>query len=75
MHPAEPGDTYIHDGIHHSLIYSGAIVTEPMDTGGRGGHAKHGEWWWSNEVPEDATIDDYFRGLKSAADSGGPADG
>lgn len=66
MHPAEPDDTYLHDGIHHHLVYSGAIVTELMDSGGRGGHAKHGEWWWSNEVPGDVTVDSFYLGLQKS---------
>lgn len=55
VHPAEPGDTYLHDGIHYKLSAElGAIVTEPMDSAaGRGGHARHGEWWWADEVPPD----------------------
>jgi hypothetical protein len=54
MHGEEPGDTYLHDGIHHRLCRLGAIVTEAMhQEGGRGGHAAHGEWWWVDEVPPD----------------------
>lgn len=58
MHPAEPGDTYLHDGISYILTCElRAIVTEPMDKGGRGGHGHHGQWWWANEVPTDVTIE------------------
>lgn len=57
MHPEESGDTYLHDGIHHRLCRTGAIVTEPMNSGGRGGHARHGEWWWRDEVPADVTAE------------------
>ena len=58
-HPAEPGDTYLHDGISYQLtVELGAIVTEPMFSNeGRGGHAKHGEWWWSNEVLPDVVLE------------------
>ena len=55
MHPEAPGDTYLHDGISYRLtVELRAIVTEPMfSKRGRGGHAKHGEWWWANDVPSD----------------------
>ncbi len=58
-HPEEPGDTYLHDGIHYILsVELGVIVTEKMEqTEGRGGHAKHGEWWWAHEVPHDVHPD------------------
>ncbi len=59
-HPPEPGDTYLHDGISHRLTVGlKALVTEPMFTiFGRGGHEKHGEWWWANEVPPDVFLED-----------------
>lgn len=62
MHPAEPGDTYLHDGISYKLTVDlGAIVTEPMTADpanpGRGGHGRHGEWWWRHEVPADAVLE------------------
>ena len=58
MHPAEDGDTYLHDGIHYRLsVELGAILTEPMhQESGRGGHSKHGEWWWANDVPGDVRL-------------------
>jgi hypothetical protein len=59
MHEAEPGDTYLDDGIHHRLCRKAAIITEPMNSGTRGGHAKHGEWWWRDEVPADVTVEDF----------------
>ena len=32
MHPAEPGDTYIDDGLHYTLsVESKVLVTEPME--------------------------------------------
>ncbi len=58
MHPKEPGDTYLHDGIHYTLsVEIGAIVTEKMEEGGRGGHRCHGEWWWVTQVPSDVLPD------------------
>ena len=59
MHPEKPGDTYIHDGISYRLtVELRAIVSEPMHSNvGRGGHAKHGEWWWANDVPVDVVIE------------------
>ncbi len=60
MHPEEPGDTYLNDGISYRLtVELRAIVTEPMFSDvGRGGHAKHGEWWWANEVPPDVVVEE-----------------
>lgn len=45
-HPAEPGDTYLDDGIHYRLsVELEALVSEPMDPDpanpGRGGHRAH----------------------------------
>lgn len=62
MHPAEPGDTYLHDGLSYKLTVDlRAIVTEPMTADpanpGRGGHGHHGEWWWRDGVPADAVIE------------------
>ena len=59
MHPEEPGDTYLHDGISYRLtVEYGVIVTEAMrqDTG-RGGHEKHGEWWWRGAEPTDVVLE------------------
>jgi len=55
MHPAEPGDLYVDDRAHYWLsVERGYINTEAMfDPAGRGGHAVHGEWWWSWAVPDD----------------------
>ncbi len=60
MYPEEPGDTYVDDGAHYRLsVELGVLVTEPMDgPGGRGGHARHGEWWWRGAVPEDVVLED-----------------
>jgi hypothetical protein len=59
MHPEELGDTYLHDGISYRLtVLYEVIVTEAMEQKtGRGGHAKHGQWWWRDEVPEDVVIE------------------
>lgn len=61
--PAEENDTYLHDGIHYKLsVELKALVTEEMESNeGRGGHAKHGEWWWADEVPEDVIIADWYK--------------
>lgn len=48
IHPAEPGDVYVHDGVSYELtVVRRLLVTEPIER-----HAVHGEWWWRNEVPE-----------------------
>jgi hypothetical protein len=62
VHPAEPGDTYLHDGLHGRLASGlGAIVTEPMHCdGGRRGHAYHGEWWWRDRIPADVEADPFY---------------
>jgi len=59
MHPEQSGDTYLHDGISYRLtVELRAIVTEPMlSDRGRGGHSKHGEWWWVNAVPADVVLE------------------
>lgn len=59
MHPEEPGDTYLHDGLHYRLsVDLGVLVTEPMECeGGRGGHGKHGLWWWRDRVPDDVQLE------------------
>lgn len=61
MHEAEQGDIYIDDGIHYELsVVVKVLVTEPMilkPDEGRGGHKRHGEWWWINNVPKDVIIE------------------
>lgn len=62
MHPEQPGDTYIHDGLHYRLSADlGALVTESMYCdGGRRGHAYHGEWWWRDRLPADIELDPHY---------------
>jgi hypothetical protein len=56
MHPAEPGDTYIDDGLHYKLsVELGALVSEPMDR-----HEKDGLWWWRDEVPPGRKADLFY---------------
>jgi hypothetical protein len=64
VHPAEPGDAYLHDGLHDRLASDLAtVVTEPMHCDvGRGGHANHGEWWWRDRVPADVEVDSFYLG-------------
>ncbi len=59
MHQAELGDTYLHDELSYRLTVGlGVLVTEPMRSKlGRGGHALHGEWWWSDSVPDDVVLE------------------
>jgi hypothetical protein len=62
MHPPEPGDIYLPDGLHDRLSAElAAFVTEPMHCdGGRGGHAHHGEWWWRDRIPADVEADSFY---------------
>ena len=55
MHPEEPGDVYLHDGIHGHLARARILATEaaPGPRPAAGGHAAHGEWWWRTDVPAD----------------------
>jgi hypothetical protein len=48
MHEAEPGDTYISDGLHQRLSEYGVLVSEPHEK-----HRHDGLWWWYDEVPID----------------------
>lgn len=57
MHAAEPGDTYLDDGIHYMLsAEKKLLVTEPMEQ-----HQKRGEWWWCGNVPHEITVDEFYR--------------
>lgn len=61
-HAQEKDDVYLNDDIHYSLsVELKQLVTEPMESIlGRGGHIKHGEWWWRNQVPPDVVIDEFY---------------
>lgn len=53
MHPAEEGDTYIHDGLHYRLsVEEKVLVTEAHER-----HKAHGQWWWAGSVPEGVEIE------------------
>lgn len=62
MHPAEDGDLYLDDGVHYLLsVEAGVLVSEPMflsEDVGRGGHARHGEWWWRGLEPADVVLEE-----------------
>jgi hypothetical protein len=56
MHPAEPGDTYLHDGLHYQLsVEEKVLATEPHEQ-----HQHRGEWWWKGNVPDGVIIDDFY---------------
>lgn len=59
MHPEEPGDTYLDDGIHEILGGCAGRVpvigSEPMAR-----HKKSGQWWWLGNVPDGVTLDDFY---------------
>lgn len=56
IHPEEPGDAYLDDGVHYALAVTyRVLVTEPMPA-----HARHGQWWWKGQEPEDAKIDPFY---------------
>lgn len=56
MHPAEEGDTYIHDGLHYQMSVEEKVIgTEPHEK-----HSQHGQWWWMGNVPEGIEIDDFY---------------
>jgi hypothetical protein len=56
MHPAEPGDTYIHDGLHYTLsVVEKVLVTEPIEK-----HRLRSEWWWAGSVPAGVVIDPFY---------------
>lgn len=63
IHPEEPGDTYLHDGIHSELAGSTGsmpvIGAEPMAK-----HKTSGQWWWLGNVPEGVILDRFFLGTR-----------
>lgn len=53
IHPAEPGDTYIDDGLHYIMsVERRVICAEPNEQ-----HMKSGQWWWTGNIPEDVEIE------------------
>lgn len=41
-------------------VHCGLLVTEPWELPagiGLGGHAKHGLWWWRDDVPAGAVLE------------------
>lgn len=57
LRPAEPGDTYIDDTLHHQLCaVHRVIVSEPIEK-----HLENPEWWWRGAVPAGVEIDPYYR--------------
>jgi hypothetical protein len=56
MHAAEPGDTYLDDGLHYRLsVEEKLVVTEPMER-----HRQRGEWWWRGNVPAGIEVDEFY---------------
>lgn len=56
IHPPEPGDTYIDDGLHYEMsVIKKVICTERWEK-----HKVHGEWWWKGNVPAGLEIEDFY---------------
>jgi len=56
MHPKEPGDTYIDDGMHYQLSAENKVlVTEEHEQ-----HQYRGEWWWAGNVPPGIIIASFY---------------
>jgi hypothetical protein len=56
MHGAEPGDTYIDDGLHYEMsVIHKVIGTEPSEK-----HNSHGQWWWIGNVPAHIEIEPFY---------------
>jgi hypothetical protein len=60
MHPEEPGDTYIPDGISYRLTVEHHVIVTDKNHLDRPGHKGHGLWWWADEVPEGIKVDDWW---------------
>ena len=61
LHNREDGDTYIDDNLHYEMsVVHKVIVTEPMPE-----HTLRGEWWWTNQVPREVIVDDFYKGWKT----------
>lgn len=61
-HPAEEGDTYLHDGISYRLsVELHALVTDRFHLIAEDGKSPgHGKWWWANDVPEGIEVDRWW---------------
>lgn len=56
MHPQEPGDTYIDDGLHYQMsVVHKVICSEESDM-----HEKTGQWWWVGNIPDGVTVDQFY---------------
>jgi len=57
MHPAMPGDVYVHDGVSYELtVEHGLLVTDNYHLRRAGNETEgpldgHGRWWWRDEAP------------------------
>lgn len=56
MHPAEPGDTYLDDGVHYYLSVEHKVLCAESHED----HLKSGQWWWIGNVPEGVIIDPFY---------------
>ncbi len=56
LHPKEPGDTYIDDGLHYEMsVIHKVIGSEPSER-----HMRSGQWWWMGNVPDGIIIDGFY---------------
>lgn len=56
IHPEEPGDTYIDDGLHYIMSVERKVIgTEEHEA-----HMKSGQWWWIGNIPAGIYIDDFY---------------
>lgn len=52
LHPEEPEDIYVHDGISYELsVIAGVLVTDAKHLRD-GDKVGHGEWWWVTDRPD-----------------------
>lgn len=57
IHPAEDGDCYVDDSVHYALsVEAKVLVTESHEH-----HKDRGEWWWINAVPNEVSIDSFYK--------------
>lgn len=52
--PPMLGDTYINDGLHYEMSVEHKVI------GTDDNHMKHGEWWWTGNVPEGIILNDFY---------------